>query len=416
MKGKKTVRYCVLTILAILLILPSTMIFATGQQQDTTAEGDVIRIGAALSLTGGFSTAGTLVKRGYDAWVDYVNSKGGITVQGKRYSVEMVYYDDKSEAPTSAKLVEKLITEDKVNLILGPYSSPITITTSTIAEKYGYVMISPMANGDAVYARGLKYLFSVLPPATAAIRWAPDLALERDPNIKTFATVVMDNAYTLSLGQGIQERSRELGLEEVYYAKYAGNTTDYSSILTAIKDKQPDCIYFGGFFQQLVNFYRQAKQYDVNAKYWVMAAGTQQPDWIEVMGTEGDYVVGNIFYHPKLEYEGTTFASTKDFTKFYNETHDHEVDNFTACGFVSGVLLKLAIEKADSLDQAKIRDALRNNKFKTFMGEFAWNEKGENIGCREALIQTQNAQHVLVWPEVPDGGRLIYPAPDWKDR
>jgi branched-chain amino acid transport system substrate-binding protein len=410
-------------IVGILIVLSAAVALAAGNGESpqeaegaVSAEVDTIRIGAAVSLTGNFATAGTLVKAGYDAWVEYVNDQGGITVQGKPYIVEMVYYDDKSEAPTSAKLVEKLITEDEVNLLFGPYSSPITVTTSTIAEKYGYVMITPMANGEYVYTRGMKNLFSVLPPATEALTLVPEVALKQDPSLKTFAAVVMDNAFTLPLGDGVRERSEELGLTEVYYGKYPGNTSDFSPILTAVKDKNPDLIYFGGFFNQCVNFFRQAKQYGVNAKAWGVSAGPSQPDWLEVMGEDGNYVITNLFYHAKLEYEGTTFANTKAFNDFWIEKYGRECDHFTSCGFVTGVLLKLAIEKADSLDQMAIRDALRNNTYNTFLGPFKWDAEGRNIGRQEGLLQVQNVEHVLIWPEVEGGGRIIYPTPSWDER
>jgi len=426
MKSDRMRRPSLLAIAGVLVLFCSAFAFAAGDTETTPSaepakteaavEMGTIRIGAAVSLTGNYATAGMLVRGGYDAWVEYVNSHGGITVKGKPYKVEMVYYDDKSEAPTSAKLVEKLITEDKVNLILGPYSSPITVTTSTIAEKYSYVMITPMANGEYVYERGLKNLFSVLPPAAEALKPVPELALKKDPTLKTYAAVVMDNSFTLPLGDGVRERSKELGLTEVYYGKYPGNTTDFSPILAAIKDKKPDLIFFGGFFNECVNFFRQAKQYDVNAKVWGVSAGPSQPDWLKVMGADGNYVVTNLFYHSKLDYKGTTFASTKAFNDYWVQKYGKECDHFTSCGFVTGVLLKLAIEKADSLDQMAIRDALRNNTYETFLGPFKWDEKGRNIGRQEGLLQVQDVAHVLVWPEVSGGGRLIYPTPAWKGR
>jgi branched-chain amino acid transport system substrate-binding protein len=290
------------------------------------------------------------------------------------------------------------------------------VTTSTIAEKYGYVMITPMANGEYVFERGLKNLFSVLPPASEALKPVPELALKKDPSLKTYAAVVLDNAFTLPLGDGVRERSKELGLTELYYGKYPGGTTDFSLILTAVKDKKPDIIYFGGFFNECVNFYRQAKQYDLNAKVWGISAGPSQPDWLKVMGADGDFVVTNQFYSSKLDYKGTLFADTKAFNEYWQQKYGRECDHFTSCGFVSGVLLKLAIEKADSLDQMAIREALAKNTFNTFLGPFKFDEKGRNLGRQEGLLQVQKGQHVLVWPEVAGGGRMIYPTPAWKDR
>ena len=132
----------------------------------TGAQEGKIRVGAAVSLTGNYAPFGTLVKKGYEVWAEWVNGRGGISVGGKPHKVEMIYYDDKSDTKTSAKLTEKMITEDRVHVILGPYSSSIAAATSAIGEKYRYVTIAPMASGDSLYERGFKYLFSVLPVAS----------------------------------------------------------------------------------------------------------------------------------------------------------------------------------------------------------------------------------------------------------
>ena len=105
---------------------------------------DVITFGSALSLTGKVSTEGRLVREGYDFYVRHINERGGIKVAGKTYKVAIKYYDDQSDPNTSAKLYEKLITEDGVQLLLGPYSSGITFAASAVAEKYQVPMVAAL--------------------------------------------------------------------------------------------------------------------------------------------------------------------------------------------------------------------------------------------------------------------------------
>src|SRR4051812_21726059 len=126
--------------------LCTVLVLAAGLSMSAAAQ-DVITFGAALSLTGKTSTEGRLVKEGYDMYVKYINAKGGIRVAGKPHKVAIKYYDDQSDANTSAKLYEKLITEDGIKLLLGPYSSGITFPASAIAEKYQVPMI--VAHGAA---------------------------------------------------------------------------------------------------------------------------------------------------------------------------------------------------------------------------------------------------------------------------
>ena len=117
---------------------------------------DVITFGAALSLTGGVSTEGRLVKEGYDLYVKHINQKGGIKVGDKTYKVAIKYYDDQSDAASSAKLYEKLITEDGIKLLLGPYSSGITLAASSVTERYQVPMVAAHAAATGVYDRGFK--------------------------------------------------------------------------------------------------------------------------------------------------------------------------------------------------------------------------------------------------------------------
>jgi branched-chain amino acid transport system substrate-binding protein len=394
----------ILTICLILVISPALV----------SAQEAKIRIGAAVSMTGRLAREGSHVKKGYDTWADWINGRGGINVGGKPHKVEMIYYDDKADATTSAKLTEKLITEDKVNLILGPYSSGIAAATSAIGEKYGYVTIAPLANGDFVYERGFKYLFSVTSMATGDLIPVAELAVRQTPKPKTFATVVLDHVFTLPSIEGVKKRSIELGLQEVYYGKFPANTTDFSGMLTAIKSKDPDLLYFGGFFPDAVSFYRQAKELNVNAKLYTTTGTAGHPDWVNVMKKDGDYVLAQVTWHPDMPYKDA-FLTSKSFATFWKRKYAEEADFFNACGYVAGVLMQSAIEKAGSLDQNKIRDALRTMDIETFFGKFKFDEKGKNIAHRMGIIQIQNGQQILVDPPLP-GAKFLYPAPPWKER
>lgn len=373
-----------------------------------------IRIGAAVSLTGRLAKEGSLVKKGYETWAEWVNGMGGIKIGGKPHKVEMIYYDDKADATTSAKLTEKLITEDKVHMILGPYSSGIAAATSAIGEKYGYVTIAPLANGDFLYERGFKFLFSVFPVASRDLVPVAEMAVKQTPKPKTFAVAVLDHVFTLPALDGVKKRSLELGLQEVYYGKFAAGTTDFSGILTAIKSKEPDLLYFGGFFPDAVSFYRQAKELNVNAKLYTTTGTAGHPDWIPVMKKDGNYVLSQEPWHYDMPYKDQFFTS-KSFSDFWMKKYGEQVSYFSGAGFVAGMLIQFAIEKSGSLDQVKIRDTLRAMDIETFFGKFKFDANGRNIAARMGIIQIQNEKKVLVDPPRP-GIKILYPAPPWKER
>jgi branched-chain amino acid transport system substrate-binding protein len=392
----------------------ATVLFLAFTTAPADAQKGEVRIGAAVSLTGNYAPYGTLVKKGYEVWAEWIKGRGGISIGGKPHKVEMIYYDDKSDAKTSAKLTEKLITEDRVNVILGPYSSGIAAATSAIGEKYRYVTITPMASGDSLYKRGFKYLFSVLPVASRDFYPIVDLAVQQTPNPKTFAVVTMDHFYALPAVEGARKRSLELGLKEVYYGKFPLGTTDFSGILTALKSKRAHLLYFGGFFNESVSFYRQAKELNVNMKLITAIGTASHPSWPKVMKKDGEYLLSSQPWHRDIGYRGSFFTS-ESFDDFWRGKTGRGASFFQASGFVAGILMQLAIERAGSLDQRKIRDALSSIDVETFYGRFKYDQAGRNIAGTMGVVQVQNGRPVVVSP-IRHGVKFVYPIPPWSER
>src|SRR6266542_4299770 len=153
---------------------------ATGAQAATTFDGTLL-FGAPISLTGSTAKEGSLTRDGYDLWRDTYNNAGGINVGGKHYKIETKYYDDASNAQQAATLAEKLIKEDKVNFLLGPYGTSPTLQVSTVAEKNKMPMIEGNGAAESIFSQGYKYTFGVLSPAQNYLRGVVDLSLSLDP-------------------------------------------------------------------------------------------------------------------------------------------------------------------------------------------------------------------------------------------
>jgi len=372
-----------------------------------------IKAGVSVSMTGHFANEGALVKKGYEAWAKWVNGRGGINIGGKPHKVEIIFYDDKSDAKTSGKLTEKLITEDKVDIILGPFASDVTAATSVVCERNGYVLIAPFAS-DIIYKKGFKHFFALLGVTGTHLVPVADLAAKQTPRPKSFAIVVLDHYFPLAVMGGLKKRSLELGFEEVYYGKYPFGTTDFSGILTSIKSKKPDLIYFGGFFPMSVSFYRQAKELKVNAKLYTTTGAAEQPNWMTVMKKDGDYVISQTVWHPDMPYKGPYFNGNS-FKQFWNKEYGTQPPAHCAAAFATALLMQIAIEKAGTLDQARIRDILRAEEWETFFGKFKYDKFGKNTAFQPGLIQIQNGKQVLINPPSP-GVKFLYPAPEWGER
>jgi len=378
------------------------------------AAQDKILLGAAISMTGKFAREGGELKGGYDFWRDWVNGRGGINVGGKKYKVDIIYYDDKSDTMTAAKLTEKLITEDKVNFLLAPYSSAIAFATSAIAERYGYITIAGAANSDALYERGYKYLFSVLPPASKDFNYTADLLARQKPAPKTVAILALDSLLTILSTDGLRDHIKTLGLQEVYYTKFPAKTTDFSAMLTVIKAKNPDLIFFGGYFEDSVPFLKQCKELNVNPKAYAFLTAPQFEDWVKILGKDGDDVFSVMYWARAMKWKGPYF-DVKSFSDTFQKQTGTAMRLYNAQGAAGCVLLQIAIEKAGTLDQAKVREALSKMDVTTFWGPFKVDEKGKNVKGRIAILQVQNGKVVSVDP--PEAGaKVIYPTPPWNKR
>jgi branched-chain amino acid transport system substrate-binding protein len=144
---------CLVILIAFWLVLSEL----TGEVRPS--EKNEVTIGYAVSLTGPFSLSGNDVHRGYQVWVDKIKKEGGLWVGGKRLPIKVIYYDDESNAPTCVKQYERLITSDKVDLILSPWGSQFNFAASAIAEKYHYPIILSTASATNIFERGFKYIF-----------------------------------------------------------------------------------------------------------------------------------------------------------------------------------------------------------------------------------------------------------------
>ncbi|MDP3768194.1 MAG: amino acid ABC transporter substrate-binding protein, partial [Dehalococcoidia bacterium] len=368
------------------------------------------------ALTGPFSKEGKLVKDGYDFWLAEVNKRGGIMIGGKRRPVQVVFYDDESNAQTSARLTEKLITEDKVQFLLGPFSSPITMQTSVIGEKYKILTIATQANANVIYERGFKYVVSVLPPATAYMKLTLEMASKLQPKPKTVAIMALNNPFGILAAEGAREHAKAYGFDVVYFEKYPAQASDVSAFLTQIKAKNPDILVASGFFQESLLIVKQSKELKFCPKMIALTVGPDVPDFTKSLGKDADYIYGSAWWLPNMGYKGRDFGSSRDYSKAVTERLGREPNYHVASGTAAGLFLQMAIEKANSLDTDAVRKAFGTMDIETFWGTVAWNEKGQNIKGASGPIQIQNGKLVSVYPESLREAPAAYPMPCWDKR
>ena len=389
---------------------------APAAKAPAAAPTETLRIGAAVALTGGVSKEGNLVKDGFEVWQQYVNDQGGIEVAGKRYRIELKLYDDESKADTATRLTEKLITEDKVQFILGPFSSGITQATSTISERYGVLTVNPQANADGIYERGYKYIFSILPPASSYMRGVIDMAATFSPKPEKVAVMIRDDPFGNFAGEGAAKYATEKGFQVVFKEKYPANATDVSSILTQVKAANPDMLLASTLFQDSVLITKQAKDLQFAPKLIGYTAGPALPDFIQSLGKDADYVFGSEWWLPTLKYDCVVFGNAQQYVETFKKIKNYEPFYHAASGSAAGVMLQLALQQAGKLEADPVREAMLKLEPKTFWGPIGWSDQGKNVKGTTIPSQIQDGKLLAVWPTDAREAAPKYPTPGWDQR
>ncbi|WP_457571005.1 amino acid ABC transporter substrate-binding protein [Desulfovulcanus sp.] len=374
---------------------------------------DVIKLGCAISFTGKKSRSGKLYVDAYNLAVEEINKKGGIEIGGKRYKLEIIYYDDKSEATESSRLVEKLISEDKVDFLLGPYSSGITIPDSLVARRYRIPMVEGGGASGKIFSRGNKYIFGLLPAAGEYFKSTLEFLKTVNPAPKTIAILFADDKFDISVAEGTKKIADNMGYEVIIYEKYAEGTSDFTSALTKIKAKNPDVVLVAGHTEESLNFTQQAKELNVNPKMISLTVGPSEADFRKALGKDANYIYGVASWSTQMNFKGYIFNDTKEFIKIFEEKYGYEPDYHNAAGIACVAVIKNAIEKAGTLDREKVRDAIASTKLDTIYGRVEFNPNGQIKGTSVVLQILDNTIYE-VYPH--EHKKPVYPIPKWKER
>ena len=374
--------------------------------------GDVVRFGASLSLTGKMATEGRLVKDGYEFYVKHINALGGIPIKGKKYKVEIVYYDDESDPKTAAKLVEKLIVEDKIKFLLGPYSSSCTFPASSIAEKYKLPMVEAHGAASTIFERGYKYIFATLNTVDQYTFNILKMATESSPAPKTVALINENTLFPQLAMDGAARQAKSLGLKVVYKEKYPSGTKDLSSMLAVVREKRPDILLAGGYTGDMIMLVKQVKEMGVKPKVFGLMLGPTLPGFVEALKKDAEYILEPIQWSESMSWKDDVFGYTAaDFARLFEQDFGYKPDYHPPQSSAALLVYHHALQKVGLSDPQKVRDAISQTDITTFYGPIRFNEKGMNIGKGMAVIQLQNGKPVVVYPRSGAQAKLIYPIP-----
>lgn len=379
-----------------------------GTEPPTAPPAAPIKIGASLPLTGDFSEPGTAAKKGYDLWADVVNKAGGLL--GRQ--VEFVIYDNASDPDTAVADYERLITQDKVELVVGPFSSRLVIPTSEVAAKYGYAFPEPAGGAPDVFNRGLTNIFFCQPAPSAeqAIPFADFImSLPEDTRPKTFAVITNDDPFSVSVVESVEKLLTEGGLEMVLKETYPPDTADFSSLAAKVADLDPDLLVGGTQFEDAVGQIKAYIQAGYQPRGAMFTTGPGLPkEFDEALGDATQGVFAPISW-----FEASTTESNPEFVAAYHEKYgDEPIAEDSANAYTVGQVLQQAADNVQSVDNAKLIEEMHKATFTTVVGPLSFDELGKPKGSY-MILQWQDGKIVIVGPDFAKQADPVWPKPNW---
>jgi len=395
----------------------------------SAASEKTVVVGFTVSETGKYLVSSTRQVNGLKLWIDQVNAAGGIRLaDGTTIMFDSIFYDDKSDKERVINLYTRLITEDGVDFLVGPYSSGLTAAVAPIADQYGKLMITPGAASDAIYEEGYQFLFQGLTPASRYLVGAIDLLSHLDPTATKLAFVYEDSAFSRSVIEAAKPYAEGLGFTTVLYEGYEAGTTEFGTLLDDLEKAGADAILGGGHFEDGTALAQQIHARGLAVKFIALLVAPGDPDFADL----GDAALGiigpsqwelSVAFSPQaaqdagLEWVGPLGSQ---FLEAYRAAYDEEPSYNSAAGYAAGLILETAIRDADSLATAAITRALENMQILTFYGQIQFDispeAHGLQIGHDMISIQWQrDAEGKLVkqvvWPLAGATAEALYPKP-----
>lgn len=401
--------------MSIKALFVSSMLAAVAVTASGPSRAADIVLGASLQLTGPVANTGRYYKDAYEFAIDEINKKGGVRVGSEHRKLALKFYDNQSDVSLSVRQYTQLVTQDKVNLLLGPFASNFVLADSAISEKYKIPMVQGGGASDQIFSRGFKYIFGTLPAASDYFGSTIKMLTGLKPKPEKIALLYADDSFDVSVAEGTRPLLKQAGFRVALDERYTSNTSNFNSLLSQIRDAKVDAVLVAGHETEILNFVRQAKSLSVSPKMYSFTVGVPSEDFRKALGKDADFAFGMTAWLPNASLKDKWFGDAESFAKAYKAKYGYDPDYHAASGVADVEAIAVAIESAGSIEPQKVRDALAKVNFTSLYGTIAFGKSGQ-INLPQTVIQIQDQKVVPVYGA---GGIMTqpkYPMPNWSSR
>jgi branched-chain amino acid transport system substrate-binding protein len=388
--------------------------------------GNPIKVGAGLALTGGGAPAGKMLLAAIEIWRDDVNAKGGLLGR----PVEVVSYDDQSTPSNVPGIYTKLISVDKVDLLLGPYATNFVAPAMPTIMQHNKMTLSLTAIGINRHFNYPKY-FSMVPVGPDGVNAFSkgffEVAAAQKPKPQTVAILAADAEFAKAASDGAREELKKQGMKVIYDQSYPPNTTDFTPMVRAMQAANADIVYIAAYPPDNVGIIRAANEIGLNPKMFggAMIGMLITPIRVQLGPIANGLVIVETFLpSPKLQFPGLDDMMKRYQAKAGELKTDPLGYAFVPMGYAAGQVLAKAVTETKSLDHDKLAAYIHANKFDTVVGTIGFGKDGEWTEARQFTTQVQNvvpnnldqfrdgSKTPVLWPSGYKSGDIIYPYAD----
>ena len=374
-----------------------------------------VTLGASLQLTGGDANLARYFRDGYEIAVDRINQQGGVRIGSETYRFALKILDNQSNINLGMQQYAELVTREKVEFLLGPYSSSHTLNESSVAEKYRVPMVQGGGSAKQIFARGYRYVFGTAPPAEHYFSSTVEMMTRLDPRVHTLALLTADDAFDVAVRAGTKALAQEVGIDLVVDQVYPEQTPNFTSLLALVKSKSPDAILLGGHEAESLNFMREAKSLNVNARDLIaLTVGVPSHDFRAALGKDAEGVFGMTPWVVSPVMRDRWFGDGQQFAQLFQNRFNYEPDYHVASAVADVETFAYALEAAATLDREKVRDAIAKSDFESIYATIRFQADGQ-IDIPQIVIQVENGKVVPIYTD-HFLNKPNYPVPAWGKR
>jgi branched-chain amino acid transport system substrate-binding protein len=359
---------------------------------------ELLNLGMTLSLTGKYAESGVMSEKAYNLWERDVNRKGGLLGR----PIKLTILDDKSDPHLAKELYQNFIVRQKVDFILGPYSSEITEAVSAVAEQYQYPLLASGASGESLWQHGRKYLFGVYVTTNKYTIGFLELLLKA--GFKKIAIVSAGDIFSKGIESSTREWAKRFEQEIVFSEEFKPDQQSLEKSIRAAQSSGAEALIIAGYFNDSVNGLKALRKIGWTPKAYYATVGPAIQKFSDTLKSDADYIFSSSQWESNMPFPGV-----REFNQSFIDNYQMTPSYHAASAYAAGQILEAAIRKAKSVNRSKITETLQSLDTITIIGRYGVDRTGKQVRHLTTTVQWQNGKKEIVAPE-----ELMTAKPLWR--